>query len=91
MGSLTPDEVGRIAQHIRKGEGRKEDRLGKVGVTYYSLDKRLPLTVVNGFTYLCIYCEEKLLGLSGRSLRIGTQDFLFHYRYRYKETSEENL
>ena len=29
MGSLIPNEVGRIAQHVGKGEGRKE---GKGGV-----------------------------------------------------------
>ena len=28
MGSFPPNEVGRIAQHVRKGEGRKEGRDG---------------------------------------------------------------
>ena len=29
MGSLPPNEVSRIAQHVRKGEGRKEIKGGK--------------------------------------------------------------
>ena len=32
MGYLTPDEVGRIAEHIRQGEGEKE---GMYGVFVY--------------------------------------------------------
>ena len=33
MGPFPPDEVGRIAQHVRRGEGRKEgkDGVGHVG------------------------------------------------------------
>ena len=35
MGSLTPNEVSRIAQHVRKGEGRKE---GEDGVNLLSME-----------------------------------------------------
>ena len=29
MGSFHPNEVGRIAQHVRKGKGRKEGKAGR--------------------------------------------------------------
>ena len=31
---LPPNEVGRIAQHVRKGEGRKEIREGRGRIAY---------------------------------------------------------
>ena len=50
MGSLSPNEVGRIAQHFRKGKDRKE---GKDGEINNSLDSGRPPNsrVVSVFDY----------------------------------------